>query len=468
MKPALHHGLALFTLCATSSVATAQNLEEWVAPSGDTTLSTSFQTLKAKSGRTVTLVNGIYVFKNVTIPSGSRVKCAGPNPMIWVVTGDFLVDGELAADGSDGQHVMTLNSANVPIAGGTGGPAGGRGGAGSPATNQTSPQGEDGHGPYDFPAFGGRGGSLAIGPTVSHYGSGGGGGVFGSAGDLSPFGLTIAQTSGAGGDGRSTLGPVPGGAAGNRLFVDRDDENDFWGVGFDVARNRLVVGELPILVGGSGGGGGGDRTSPNPNFFDDEEGGGGGGGGGCLIIYAEGKIVVRGTIHANGGNGGGGEDAGGCRFGGGGGGGSGGMLVLAAHQGITVHVLGETYDKADFDYALSADGGVGRNTAWQAAPYESKYVRTTPRPNAGGFGGLGLLQLIAPMGTNSDGTNTRLDDGITLVRNNQVLTGSEKQRFLAWKGWKNAQGIRVDDAGKPIPASNGGDFRPQPILLPLR
>ena len=71
-------------------------------------------------------------------------------------------------------------------------------------------------------------------------------------------------------------------------------------------------------------------------------------------------------------------------------------------------------------------------------------------------------------GDNSDGTNTRLDDGITLVRNNVTLSGAEKQRYLAWKGWKNASGVRVDDSGSPIPATRGGEFRPQPILLPLR
>ncbi|MCB9918616.1 MAG: hypothetical protein H6832_09455 [Planctomycetes bacterium] len=468
MLPALQQSLALFTLCTAAPVAMAQNLEEWVAPSGETMLSTIFQTLKAKSGRTVTLVNGIYVFKNVTIPSGASVRCSGPNPMIWVVTGDFIVDGELSTNGSDGQSAWTLNSANVPIAGGNGGAAGGRGGAGSPASNGTSPRGETGYGPYDFATFGGRGGFLSIGATSSAFGSGGGGGVFTTSGDRSPHGLTIPQSSGVGGQGWSTTGALRGGTAGSLIFVDADDENDFWGVGFDVARNRLVVGELPILVGGSGGGGGGDRTAPNANFVDDEVGGGGGGGGGCMIVYAEGRVLVRGKIRADGGNGGGGEAAGASLFGGGGGGGSGGMLVLAAHQGITVHVRGETYDMSDFDYALSADGGVGINSNFATTLYESKYSKAVPRPNGGGFGGLGLIQLITPMGTNTDGTNTRLDDGITLVRNNQILTGSEKQRFLAWKGWKNAQGVRIDDAGKPIPASNGGDFRPQPILLPLR
>ena len=466
MKHSLISAIALCNLCLHVQ---AQALEEWVAPLGDSVLSTSFQSLRAKSGRTVNVAGGVFVFKNVTIPSGATVKGVGPNPMIWVVTGDLIVDGELDVDGSDARHVETLNAGNFPAPGGMGGAAGGRGGAGSPSTTTSSPSGQVGFGPYDFPGLGGRGGGLSIAAALpAHVGSGGGGGVFTTVGDASPRSLFIPQTSGTGGDGLDSVGRLLGGSAGSAIFVDRDDENDFWGVGFDVARSRFVVGELPLLVGGSGGGGGGDRSMPNSVFTMDARGAGGGGGGGCLILYAEGRVIVRGKVHADGGSGGGGEEAGSCRKGGGGGGGSGGMLVLAAHGGIEVHVKGETYEKGDYDYALSADGGIGRNSSFNATGFESKYLATTPRPNAGGWGGLGLLQLIAPTGNNSDGTNTRLDDGITLVRNNVTLSGAEKQRYLAWKGWKNASGVRVDDSGSPIPATRGGDFRPQPLLLPLR
>ena len=58
-------------------------------------------------------------------------------------------------------------------------------------------------------------------------------------------------------------------------------------------------------------------------------------------------------------------------------------------------------------------------------------------------------------------------DGITLMRGTTKLTGAEKQRYLAWRGWANAKGQRIDDSGKFVPASRGGDMRPSPVLLPI-
>jgi hypothetical protein len=86
----------------------------------------------------------------------------------------------------------------------------------------------------------------------------------------------------------------------------------------------------------------------------------------------------------------------------------------------------------------------------------------------GGFGGMGVIELVTRPGNNADGTNTVLDDGIILVQNGQILLGAQKQRFLAWRGFPNAQGVPVDDSGTPTNiGSNEGDIRPTPILLPL-
>ena len=90
------------------------------------------------------------------------------------------------------------------------------------------------------------------------------------------------------------------------------------------------------------------------------------------------------------------------------------------------------------------------------------------RPS-GGLGGLGIIQLMAPPGSsNSDGTNTVLDDRINLIGPTGQLGGSTKQRYLAWRGFPNAAGKWVDDKGNEIKVGdNAGDSRPTPILLPV-
>lgn len=455
----------LFLCCfSTATSARAQFTEDYIAPDGTSILSTSMSVVRAKSGRLVTVRGGVFGFRNVTIPRRARIEGRGPNPMIWLVTGTMTIDGTLDCSGRDGSDVVTLNAANFAVSGGRGGPAGGDGGLGSPETAQSSPRGGNGNGPYDFGAFGGRGGARALGANLRSFGSGGGGGVFTTAGD--PVFRALAQASGDGGAGQQSVGLVPGGRRGSSIFLDRHGDNDFYGVGYDVFRKRAVVGELPLLVGGSGGGGGGDRSDPTRFFVSDRRGGGGGGGGGCLVIYCLGKIVVSGRVLADGGNGGGGEDGGSSRMGGSGGGGSGGMIFLIARDEIVLHARGETLDRGDSDFCISADGGVGGHSGFGSVLYRDKYVHARPRPNAGGFGGLGLIQLMTRSGQNRDGTNTVLDDHITIVRGTRKLVGAEKQRFLAWRAW-GPSGKRVDDAGRPIPATRGGDLRPSPVLLRL-
>ena len=50
----------------------------------------------------------------------------------------------------------------------------------------------------------------------------------------------------------------------------------------------------------------------------------------------------------------------------------------------------------------------------------------------------------------------------------RLLSGAEKQRFLGWRGFPDAQGKWVDDQGRPIDITQReGDLRPAPILLPV-
>ena len=82
---------------------------------------------------------------------------------------------------------------------------------------------------------------------------------------------------------------------------------------------------------------------------------------------------------------------------------------------------------------------------------------------------MGIVEFILPPGNNSDGTNTIFDDRLHIVRNGQRLTGSEKQRFIAWQGWHDhVTGIWIDDSGVPTDiGAKEGIIRPAPILLPI-
>ncbi len=470
---------------------------DYVPPPGDIVLSTDDTLIQPVGGPPIRVTGGVFRFRHVYIGPGTKVRGVGSKPMLWLVD-TMTIAGELSVSGSDGQSVDTLNSANFPAAGGQGGAAGGDGGVGSPSALARSLTGGRGNGVGNALGLGGAGGILAVGSLFTfppqQHGSGGGGGAFATFGDphyRSPAlaGTAFPQRGGQGGFG-GNAGPsgsagrnVPGGVAGLRPFADTTDENDFLGYGYDVARSRFVPGELPFFVGGGGGGGGGD-LAPNanpldPNWINDARGAGGGGGGGCLIVAAGTGITVYapGRITANGGHGGGGEQAGSCNAGGGGGGGAGGLIVLGTAGSIMLQVQGETYANRDYDFVVSADGGVCRTGAFGPVVVPGKYpgngLNTIAggdydRLGLGGFGGMGIVQFVVPPGDNSDGTNTYLDDRIVLMRGAFPLFGAEKRRYLAWRGYENANGVRVDDFGNPTNiGSNEGDIRPAPVLVPL-
>ena len=316
------------------------------------------------------------------------------------------------------------------------------------------------------------------------------------------------QQTGVGGNGcignsgtvtRNLQGSVPGPLA----FSDPRSDNNFWGVGvrFDGTPLR-ITGELQVPVGGGGGGGGGDLSfstcnTGDPNFDNDSSGGGGGGGGGVLIVKALGPIIIAdgGNINADGGSGGGGEPSGSCTRGGGGGAGAGGMVILMSATRIDINARGTgagasarylyggtAPDTNDFAFSISADGGACVTGSAFAPIVTRKYqadgtgaIPTTWGQQVydlaplGGFGGMGVVELMAPPGaTNADGTNTRLDENINFYRGGILQSGASKRNLLAWRGFPNQLGQGVDDSGAVITiGDNEGDIRPSPILLPV-
>jgi hypothetical protein len=372
---------------------------------------------------------------------------------------------------------------------------------------------------------------TGTGYNSSGGGSGGGGGTMATQGDPNyrgqlpatpinpnvPSPLTstsFQQVRGFGGAGCSggsgtRSGFLSGGEPGDRVFTDTRLDNNFWGTGINLAgpngRTLRIVGELSVPVGGGGGGGGGDTS----NVFDcslsgsqpanDYSGGGGGGGGGVLIVKAleEITITATGLIDANGGLGGGGEQVGSCGEAGGGGGGAGGMVILMSAKSIIIEAHGSTavspprflygappgalYQGNDYSFAISADGGVCRTGGFGSVNIASKYLAAGTPPlmgqtydgePLGGFGGMGVVQLMVPPGTaatSDDNTNTILDDNIVFRMPNSTtrIDGLAKQQLLAWRGFPNNAGVFVNDAGGTIDIGNNeGDIRPSPILLP--
>ena len=470
----------------------------------DVILDTNFTQIAPENGAPMNVRGGIFEFARVEIPEGVTVRGVGTNPMVWLVTGDFIVDGILSVNGGDGARVDTLNSANFPTPGGIGVCGGGNGGRGSPVTVDRSLTGEAGYGPRQKPNGGGEPGKLSCVASCNR-GSAGGGGSMSVEGDpwypLSRATVTgWPQIDGRGGQGCLSNRTLLGGLPGPTVFTDLREDNDFWGSGVDVFQGIRITGELLAPTGGSGGGGGGDRstrcnTGDPVGFISDNKGGGGGGGAGVLIVQALGTIRIgpRGLISANGGNGGGGEQAGANNEGGGGGGGSGGMIVLMAGQGFEIFVHGNelaappksTYGEADFNFAISADGGIGTQGVFNGAEIRSKYPIGSSSWNAkptGGFGGLGLVQMLVPPGDDqTDQTGNRLDDNVRFLYRDaqgvvQEVSPDRKKALLAWRGWPDAAGQRVDDNGDPIvlraglplvPNPSGeGDIRPSPIMLP--
>ena len=477
-----------------------------------TVLNTDFTLVTPKNGAPFNVSGGVFNFRNVMIPQGKTVQGQGSNPMVWLVSGTFEVAGTLSVRGGDGERVTTSGNANVPKDGGAGVCGGGDGGDGSPSTVQRDLAGGNGNGPLNVADLGGQGGALSC-TAGCNRGAGGGGGSLatqgdpnykqkvqpvGSANPVNPFAIFPQQT-GVGGNGcvgnaGTVTRSLDGGVPGPTVFVDARRDNDYWGVGVRYDTNLRIVGELATPLGGGGGGGGGDMSYnsdcgvDDPNFENDSSGGGGGGGGGVLIVKCLGPIIIRdtGTITADGGSGGGGEPSASSTRGGGGGAGSGGMVVLMSAERIEINArgAGSSYGYGDnnYDFAISADGGAcvtGNTPPIVSGKYpasgtaiQTAFATTYDSVPLGGFGGMGIVQLMVPPGdpaNNVDGTNTVLDDNIDVLVGGILVAGQQKQDLLAWRGFPNAFGQGVDDAGNvitPPHADNDGEIRPAPVLLP--
>ncbi len=450
----------------------------------ETILDTNFTQVAPLGSEPINVAGGIFRFRNVTIPAGRIVRGVGPNPMVWLVTGNFEVNGRLSVDGGDGGRVDVLNSANFPTPGGIGVCGGGNGGRGSPNSSDRSIRGENGFGPGQRPNDGGVAGeAFCGGGSGACTGAGAGGGSFSTQGDpeFNDGNDDYDQWLGPGG---SRCAAVTGAPSGDRPFTDSRDDNDFWGDAVNVAAGVRVRGELLMPQGGAGGGGGGDKapncTLGTSGFISDEKGGGGGAGAGVLIIQALGTVIIgpQGHISANGGNGGGGEQAGSNNRGGGGGGGSGGLVVIMAAGGLDIEKHGDPYVDDDIpggsnDFAITADGGIGEQGEFQDEEIADKYqgYNSNFQINSatGGFGGMGVVQiLVQPNDEDADNTGSKLDDSIVFRNNGGVITDpAERIRMIGWRGWADESGNRIDDFGNPITALGDGDIRPAPILMPL-
>jgi hypothetical protein len=154
-------------------------------------LNTAFTQVVPKTGLPFTVSGGVFQFRNVNIPQGVAVLGQGPNPMVWLVNGDFTVAGILSVRGGNGARVDTLQSANYAKAGGVGQCGGGNGGDGTPSATLRDLRGGTGRGPLQAAGMGGRGGYLACQANCyssAAYngdggGSGGGGGTLATQGD---------------------------------------------------------------------------------------------------------------------------------------------------------------------------------------------------------------------------------------------------------------------------------------------
>jgi hypothetical protein len=358
-------------------------------------LDTDYQAFPLFDGSTpdvkkqVVVTGGVFNFEDIDIPEGVTVVGMGSNPLILKATGSVRIAGCIDISGARGMNDVTFNSAFTPVPGGIGGAGGGRGGVSHPAvpvnfrllTDLRSPkEAEHGWGPSNIRQSGGRGAVSGANGTDTKYNGGGGGasdisrGSGGGGGSyFKPGGMGYHGRGGWGADpnllaryvkrldwvfndgapvdmpgyvaGEHTYATDdnPGGLAGDQVFSDADEENNFIGYG----------GEVTSLQGGQGGGGGGTRLdSMNPNTIGlaaswnppvdrsayDAKGGGAGGGGGAVGIYSLGSIIVEATgqILARGGDGGGGEVIGHSNFGGAGGGGSGGAIILDSATTIEI------------------------------------------------------------------------------------------------------------------------------------
>lgn len=372
--------------------------------------------------------DGILEVRNLTIEPNFSLQVVGPNPLVIRATGDVIIRGTLSVDGANAPNVGPSQFAEGASPGGVGRAGGGRGGDASSVLDGSTPMGSAGFGPFDAPGLGGQGGESQFAPAPlgknARRPGGGGGGAHSNvslggeesypwpsvtgANDIitlleDPNQGLVARRGLAGTMGGigavSGLTAASGGLPGPTAFLDADQGNDFFGVGYSALTNRLVIGEASEPIPGSGGGGGGDAivsdVFPHPLWdeFSEEMGAGGGGGAGVVRIRALGRIIVTGAITANGGSGGVGENV---IFldhvGGGGGGGSGGHVILETAAKVYLGVEPEDLDPG-FGDDSARNVLVAEGARSNFGNFDSEVAVTH---SIGGQGGAGLIQIHVP------------------------------------------------------------------------
>ncbi len=303
---------------------------------------------------------GIHEFSSIHIPAGVTVRIDSSlgtsGTLELYASGDIVIDGSIDVSGAQGGAAYPSGFCS-PSGGATGDPA--AVGVLIPSACSTAALGGGGAAGGDSPdvvmgcGLGGRNG----GGNGTALGGGGGGGGFAGGGGGGGTSFAAGAGGSASGDTGGMAGPAcmaGGGGVAPGIFAGEDGSaagGCFGAGGGGGSIGASAAADLAVrstFRSGSGGGGGGGGSGSS--------GAGGGGGGGALRLASATRIVVRGTLRADGGNG--------PRViagAGGGGGGSGGLVYLSAPElemGGTVSVLGGLGSEAG--ERDGGDGGVGR------------------------------------------------------------------------------------------------------------
>lgn len=138
-------------------------------------------------GRVVTCANGVMSVNDFTIEAGATLRLRGVNPFVLYASGTVTILGTFDASGFNAQRPDGGRfHPELPVPGAAGALGGGAGGTSSQITDDFTPRGESGKGPFGTLAGGGQGGEgsvqqangLGLDDIVSYVAGGGGGGGF--------------------------------------------------------------------------------------------------------------------------------------------------------------------------------------------------------------------------------------------------------------------------------------------------
>lgn len=216
--------------------------------------------------------DGIYNFTTITIGAGVTVEMRadrlGTQPVVWLATGDVVIDGTLDLNGEDGYPT------DVPTMASVGGAGGYRGGLGQTETAFATTGSGPGGG-QSKTGGGGGGGHRENGTNGVSASGGTGGSAYGNF-FLMPL---IGGSGGGGGGSASNLNATPGaggGAGGGAILI--------------ASSTEIVINGGIEARGGNGG----------PDMSGSTQKDGGGGSGGSIRLLA-GIISGTGTLNVDGG-----------------------------------------------------------------------------------------------------------------------------------------------------------------------